>query len=431
VRAIVSHFPTDGLTAQTRQVADAPELLSVTGVSGGILWREEDFGLAGVGEALRIELPRGLSDPDAIRHVETILQSISCDDEISCPGSGPVAFGALPFRPDSPASLVVPATILGYRADQTWITTIGPANGSAASLATCAGRPALESPDEFRLVSAMPHKDWQVLIADAISRIRKGQLAKVVLARRVDVSANRAFVIPEVLARFAALYPSCMIFCVDGFVGASPELLIRREGRRISTQPLAGTLASSGDMAYDQSRIDRLLTSAKDRAEHQIVVDAVLNALTPLCEVIDVPRQPSVLPLRNVYHLATSITGSLIGADREDRLPASANDRCPTAIELVARLHPTPAVAGTPTAKALDHIETVERFDRGRYAGPVGWIDARGDGTWAIGLRSAEVHDNEATIWAGVGVVADSDPASELAETQLKLQAALAALVRP
>jgi menaquinone-specific isochorismate synthase len=210
-----------------------------------------------------------------------------------------------------------------------------------------------------------------------------------------------------------------MVSSVDGFIGASPELLIARTGDRVISHPLAGTVARSGDAHSDEALVAGLMASGKARAEHRVVIDVLRSALAPVCVELDVPEEPSVMSLRNVSHLATRITGRLAPATPE------------TALELVARIHPTPAVGGDPTPTALRYLVEVEGFERGRYAGPVGWVDARGDGAWAVGIRCAEVDGAHARIFAGNGVVAGSDPADELTETQLKLQALLAALVRP
>jgi menaquinone-specific isochorismate synthase len=194
---------------------------------------------------------------------------------------------------------------------------------------------------------------------------------------------------------------------------------VRRTVRQLASHPLAGTVPHSGDAEVDLRLTRALLSSAKEREEHHLVVEAVAGALAPLCERLDVPANPSIVSLRNVSHLGTLVRGQL--------RPAEAS----SALDLVARLHPTPAVAGTPTHDAVAYLQQVEGFDRGRYAGPVGWMDRNGDGAWAVGIRCAEVHDHRAQLFAGVGVVADSDPETELAETQLKLQALLAAVVRP
>jgi menaquinone-specific isochorismate synthase len=273
----------------------------------------------------------------------------------------------------------------------------------------------------------MPHEDWKDVVARAVEVMTTGELEKVVLARRIDITANRPFVISEVLGRLAALYPSCMVYSVEGFIGASPELLLRRTGDAVESHPLAGTVARSGDAHSDELLVAGLMASPKIRHEHQVVVDAVRTILAEVCAELEVPARPSVLGLRNVSHLATHITGRLNGStDGRSARPGS-----PSALELVARLHPTPAVGGNPTDTAIRYLQEVEKFDRGRYAGPVGWLDARGDGAWAVGIRCAEVEGARARIYAGNGMVVGSDPDDELAETQLKLQALLAALVRP
>jgi menaquinone-specific isochorismate synthase len=261
-------------------------------------------------------------------------------------------------------------------------------------------------------------------VADAVTAIEAGDFRKVVLARRVDIEANRPFVVPDALERLEALYPSCMIFSMGGFIGASPELLIRRHGLEIESHPLAGTVARSGDTHADEALVARLMGSDKLRREHAVVIERLAAVLGPLCESLDVPATPSVLALRNVSHLATYIQGRLL------RDPAS-HLEAPSALELASLMHPTPAVCGDPGDAALSYLQKAEGFDRGHYAGPVGWVDGRGNGTWALGIRCAELEGNRARIYAGNGIVAGSNPREELTETQLKLQALLAALVRP
>ena len=393
------------LTARTVAVPfDDVDLLGFAG-DHGMLFERDGCGLAGRGIALRV--PAG--------QAAEALAAMAADDEVGLPGTGPVALGALPFSPDRPGELVVPRVLVGRSADGTaWRTTVGD-----DATAEPQGRPARRHPpDDFRLVAARPHDEWLAVVADAVEAIRAGRLRKVVLAREVVVEANRPILPLDVMARLRALYPSCMLFSAEGFVGASPELLVSRLGDRVRSQPMAGTIPRSGDPDVDARLGAGLLASAKDRHEHAMVVDAVAAALRPHCESLDVPETPSLVPLRNVSHLGTLVTGRL----RPDG---------PSALALATSLHPTPAVAGTPTDDALSYIASVEGLDRGRFAGPVGWIDARGDGEWAVGVRSAELDGCRARLFAGVGVVADSVPEAELAETQLKLQALLAAVVRP
>jgi menaquinone-specific isochorismate synthase len=413
------------LVARTVPLPDPPDLLAIGAHPGRSLWLRETGGLAGVGTALRLALPGGLAGSDG--DVNDALSALRMEDEVGLPGCGPVAMGALPFDRTAPAEVVVPRVVVGRQGDRAWLTTVGPRHQEAAdptsvvtSLSAVPGgsSPAVP-PDGFSLTPSLPHARWKELIAGAVAEIAAGHLAKVVLARRVDITANRPFAIPDVLGRLSALYPSCMLFHMGDFLGASPELLIERRGRTVRSYPLAGTVARSGDLASDQRAIASLVASAKERSEHRFVVDALAAALAPACTEVSAPDRPEVLGLRNVSHLATPITGNLRPGTE------------PTALDLVGRVHPTPAVAGTPTGEAVAYLGRVEGFDRGKFAGPVGWVDARGDGTWALGIRSAVVVGERASIFAGVGIVADSDPASELQETQLKLQALLAALVRP
>jgi menaquinone-specific isochorismate synthase len=400
--------PLTGLTATTVPLPGPPDLLAEAG-STGFVFSGDHGGLAGRGVAARIELPDGLSDPEALAAVTAQLGAIDGDDRVGGPGTGPVAVGALPFDPKAPGSLVVPARIYGRSGDRGWMTTISAGDEPLSAPG--------EPPDEFRMSASMPHAEWKALVAAALEEIDRGDMRKVVLARRIDIEANRPFVVPDVLERLQALYPSCMIFHVDGFLGASPELLISRTGDRVESHPLAGTVARSGDVHGDEILVAGLMGSDKTRREHRLVVEAIAAALGPVCTTLDVPEVPSVMGLRNVSHLATHLTGRLATAV--------------SALELVARIHPTPAVGGSPTDAAVRYLQKAEGFDRGRYTGPVGWMDSRGDGCFALGIRCASVDGHRASIYAGNGIVAGSDPADELAETQLKLQALLAALVRP
>lgn len=377
----------------------------------GVVFEQEGHGLAGRGEALRIDLPDGLAGDLSV--VAQALASIEGDGE-------PVALGALPFDRHAPCSLVVPAVVVRRDADgRQWRTTIGGAGDDAEVDGVDVSRSAEPVvPDGFSLTSPRSHPDWQRTIADAVAAIGRGELDKVVVAREVLVEANRPIVVPDVLERLRALYPACVVFSVDGFVGASPELLVERRGAAVRSHPLAGTFPRSGDPHADELLAAELVASVKDQREHRFVIDEIDRVLRPRCTALDVPATPSVMQLRNVLHLGTEIAGNLV-------------DPAPTALELAAALHPTPAVAGTPTGAALAWLDEHEHLARGRYAGPVGWVDRHGDGLFAIGIRSAEVAGSTARLFAGVGVVEGSEPRRELVETQLKLQALLAALVRP
>ncbi|MBW3556893.1 MAG: isochorismate synthase [Actinobacteria bacterium] len=417
---------TAGLVAKTVELDPSlpVDLLAVAGPSG-FLFEREGHGVAGRGVALRIDLT-GMAEAGVVADA---LAGIAADDEVGLPGTGAVAVGALPFDPQAPASMVVPSLLVGRSPDgRQWVTTLGPAappgSGDAGAPLRWADIPrtlVVEGPllpDGFTLTSPRPHADWQATVSMAVDAIAGGELEKVVVAREVVVECNRPIVVHDVVDRLRTLYPSCMVFSVDGFVGASPELLVERRSGDVRCHPLAGTYPRSGDPAVDRQLAAELLASAKERREHRYAVEQISEVLRPLCDRLTVPGAPSVLPLRNVVHLGTDIRGHLVG-------PA------PTALELAVLLHPTPAVGGTPTKLALDWLAENEQLDRGRYAGPVGWVDARGDGCYALGIRSAEVSGARARLFAGVGIVSGSDPRRELIETQLKLQALLAALVRP
>ncbi len=418
-----------GLEAVTVVVEETPDLLAFAGCDGW-LFADEHGGIAGRGEALRISLPRGLSDLADVEAAAGTLRSIVTVDELGRPGCGPLALGALAFDPAEPGYLVVPAVVVGCDGDVSWVTTVGPVasacsphGGSApvkprADVLDFPPRPAGSSPERFTLTPTLSHADWQGIIAGALDEIACGTFDKVVLARRIDIEADRDFVVTEVLERLAALYPSCTLFKMEDFIGASPELLVRRHGAEVDSHPLAGTVARSGDGRDDERLVASMMGSPKTRREHRVVVDAIADVLRPLCEALDVPDTPSVMSMRNVSHLASHIRGRLVPG-------------APSALGLVARIHPTPAVGGYPTEAALRYLQKVEGFDRGRYAGPVGWFDSRGDGCFALGIRSALIQGRHASIFAGNGIVAGSEPAGELTETQLKLQALLSALVRP
>jgi menaquinone-specific isochorismate synthase len=416
----VSVVTTD-LVARTRPVDPATmDLLAVAGTDG-LLWERDGYGLAARGLATRVALPAGLADATDRAAVAARLAAIATDGPAGAAESGAIAIGALPFSPTAPGSLVVPALIARRLPDGTaWVTTVGAPDQRPARWPV-AGAAGQGAPDAFSLTPSMSHDHWCALVADGVADIRDGALDKVVLAREVIVRANRDIDVPSVLARLAALYPSCVVFSIEGFIGASPELLVRRAGTAVASHPLAGTIPRSGDPAADEALASALLNSVKERAEHRFVVNDVAAALRAVCTTLDVPDAPSIVPLRNVSHLGTRISGTLAG-------PAATR---PTALDLAARLHPTSAVGGTPRAAALEWLAQREGFTRGPYAGPVGWVDAAGDGEWMVGIRSAVIDGATARLFAGVGVVADSDPLAELAETQLKLQALLAAVVRP
>ncbi len=414
------------LRATTRRLPNQGSTLDLLVFAGdtGRLFMHDGVGLAARGTALTIPMPNGTSSVD---HVGEILRAITTDDSLQRAGSGAVAMGALPYTPGEAGCLFVPSVIVAKSGDGSiWCTRIEDRakNADWAFPDLVATRKECWSPHAFDLQSSVTHEQWCATIATAIARIQSGALEKVVLARSVDVVASGDLVIGDILARLHALFPSCMVFSMDGFVGASPELLVSRKGSAVRAHPLAGTIARSGDAETDAKLAANLLASTKDRWEHSLVLGAFQDLLGPLCDELNIPSTPSIVALRNVAHLGTLITGSLRARDVADA-------KAPSALQLAGLLNPTAAVGGVPTDVAIACQQELEPEPRGTYGGPVGWVDSAGNGEFAVGLRSARVEGNKARMFAGGGIVADSDPMSELIETQLKLQALLAAVVRP
>jgi isochorismate synthase len=411
------------LLARTRRLDADVDLLRFAG-RDGMLFERGRSGVAGRGCAARVPWPGG--DPAAAaRAAAEELAGIEVDDEVRLAGCGPVAFGGLPFTPGAPSELVVPAVVAG-RADNgtRWVTTITPpelaadTDAMASVSAASSDGGALASARRFTVTAQRGPEDWCALVERATKAMAGGTLHKVVLARQIDIAADRPIDRLAVLERLRSAYPGCHIVSVAGFVAASPELLVSVTGDIVRSHPMAGTAPRGGDPTTDQRLAASLLASTKDRQEHQITIDMVHDTLLPWCSYLDYEAEPSVVAVANVQHLATLVEGRL-------------SHPAPSVLELVAALHPTPAVAGWPRDEAVDWIAENEGFDRRRYAGTAGWVDAAGNGTWAVSIRCAEIDGPAARVWAGNGIVADSDPGTELAETRSKLQALLSAIVRP
>ena len=388
---------------RARTIAIDPADVDLLALAGddGFLWLHEDGGIAARGIAMDLRAGAAAG----------ALAAIDVDDQVGRPGTGAIALGALPFTGASDGHLVVPGVVWGVDVDGAWMTMLG----DGAEYAAWQRRSA---PERFTLRSPRTHDDFRALVRAATDEIEHGELGKVVVAREVIVEADRKISAAAVAERLHALYPSCFTFSMGNFVGASPELLVERRGDLVRSWPLAGTAPHSGDPHADERTAARMLSSTKELNEHRFVVEQVASVLAGACASLDVPAGPSVVPFRNVMHLGTELRGR-------------ASATTPSALELALALHPTPAVGGTPTDVALAWLARHEHLARGCYAGPVGWVDADGNGSWAVAIRSAELRGATARLFAGVGIVAGSDPDAELAETQLKLQALLAALVRP
>ncbi len=399
------------LVVRTAAVPDPGSLLALLPEDAPLAWVRRGEGLVGWGRAASVEI-RG---PDRIAHADRwwreLLETAVVRDEVGLPGCGPVAFGSFTFTAGSgPSVLVVPDVVVGYRSGRWWVTTVG-VQGALPPVVSLNGGSPLRRPEPVAFADgARSGAEWELVVADAVSRIGSSDLEKVVLARDLVAEAPAPVDPRWPLSRLAENYPRCWTFCVDGLLGATPELLVRLERGLVTSRVLAGTIRRTGDDAHDLALAASLARSSKDLEEHEYAVRSVAGALRPFCSSMNVPETPFVLHLANVMHLATDVTGVAAG-------PSSS-------LALTGALHPTAAVCGTPTAAAADLIDEIEGMDRGRYAGPVGWIDAAGDGEWGIALRCAQIdpaNPARLRLFAGCGIVAGSDPEAELAECAAKL----------
>jgi menaquinone-specific isochorismate synthase len=405
-------------TVTTVRSDDAGALLDRLPSSGALSWVRRGDGLVGRGEAARLEVSGPHALAEAAEWWASYTDGLDVDDDLGITGTGPVLFASIAFDPAAGTSVfVVPEVTVGRRDGVDWITTVGDVDPRDVPAPPPADD---DAPLRLRYADgALDPATWCASVATAVERLGRGELAKVVLARDLLVSADVPLDPRRLLRRLAARFPDCWTFAVDGLLGATPELLLRRSGRQLSARVLAGT-APRGAGADDQRLADALIGSAKDRAEHAIAVDSLVRALEPYCTRLDAPAEPDLLTLANVRHLASDISGT-----QRSRGPRGAAGL----LELIGAVHPTAAVCGTPTRDAAAVIAELEGMDRGRYAGPIGWLDARGDGEFGLALRCAElVGDDTARLFAGCGIVAGSDPTAELAETQAKFAAFQAAL---
>jgi menaquinone-specific isochorismate synthase len=406
-------------TARTRTivrslpVADPGPLLDTLPDGDIVTWTRGTDGFAAWGEAARLEV----DGPDRFARAadwwRDLLAGMDVDDQVHVPGSGPVAFGSFAFD-DGPnrSVMIVPSVLIGRRDGASWVTTIGDADPAAAPLSP------VRPPGQVRYSDGeVDSAAFERAVAAAVERIHGGTVDKVVLARDLVARTDEPVDVRALLAPLSRSYPSCWTFAVDGLVGATPELLVRRTGDHVVSRVLAGTTPRDSDAVVDAQHAAELLASGKDRVEHELAVRSVAESLGPFCSDLVVPRAPEVVRLANVQHLQTDVTGRLANGE--------------TALDLAAALHPTAAVCGTPTGRARAVIRELEGMNRGRYAGPVGWIDSRGDGAFGIALRCAQIDPDDPRsmrMYAGCGLVKGSDPAAELAESQTKLLAMREAL---
>lgn len=394
------------LAVSTVRIDGAGALLDLLPEHGALTWVQGGEGLVGWGETARFEAEGPDRFAEAQRWWDALVRTAEVSDEVRLPGTGLVAFGSFAFDPAAGSSvLVVPQVVVGHRAGTWWRTTIGPV---ADDLPV---RSAPRPPGSVVFSDGtVTGAQWMTTVEQAVGRISAGEVDKVVLARDLEACADAPVDLRWPLRQLARDYPGCWAFAVDGLLGATPEMLVRLEAGVATSRVLAGTLRRTGDANQDSRRGAALGRSIKDVEEHGYGVRSVVDALALHCADVEVPTGPFVLELRNVMHLATDVRGIVVDGA--------------TSLQLLASLHPSAAVCGSPTAQALELIREIEALDRGRYAGPVGWLDASGDGEWGIALRCAQVDPQDASrlrLYAGCGIVAGSQPLHELAESNAKL----------
>lgn len=402
------------LTVSTRILDDPGAVLRHTLRDSPLAFVRNGDGIVGIGEALRFEFRGAARMREASALWRTLVQDAVVDDPVQLRGTGLVAFGSFTFADDSDDTsvLVVPRVVVGRRRGKAWLTAVDttPSPGSLSFSRTSAPVPHVGPHVSVDLgPGRIDEAAYAASVADAVRRIAAGDAEKVVLARDLvgtlpDGADRRA-----ILLDLAAAYPQCVTFAVDGIVGATPETLARTDGTRLSARVLAGSAARGADPVSDRAAAEALASSVKDVEEHGFALRSLLAALDPIASDLRADPEPFRLQLPNLWHLATDVQATL---------PAGT-----TSLDVADALHPTAAVAGTPTDVAVRLVAELEGVDRGRYAGPVGWMGANGDGEWMLALRSAQISDDGTVrAWAGAGIVAGSDPENEVAETALKLR---------
>lgn len=419
---------TTHLVVETREIDPVEDLLAYADPARPLAWLRRGDGIVAVGETLSEIRPPAHAEASRVTSLASAWRDLAAHAEVSdpmeLPGTGLVAFGTIAFDEDSTADsvLVIPTQVIGRHGDRFWRTTIRFTGTEEA------GAP--EHPVDLVTQPYGPHwagtvgpgaqtpQGYQDSVRRALTRIADGEVSKVVLARDLTGSIPAGSDLRRLVRALSTGYPDTWAFAVDGLIGASPETLVTVHGGTVTARVLAGTIGRGADADADTAASAHLASSVKDLDEHQYAVQSVLASLRAHTRALAASEQPFLLKLPNLFHLATDVEGELASGE--------------TALDLVRVLHPTAAVAGTPTPAAIAAIRELEPFDRGRYAGPVGWVDAAGNGEWAIALRCAQftarAGEIGVTAYAGAGIVAGSDPESELLETRVKFRPLVDAL---
>ncbi|MDZ8200145.1 isochorismate synthase [Microbacterium sp. SSW1-59] len=419
------------LLVETREIDPVDDLLAYADPDRPLAWLRRGDGVVGLGDLggyERAGADAGTAPTATADAWRDIAAAAEVDDPVGIPGTGLVAFGALTFdrRSQWPSRLVVPDTVIGRRDGRSWLTRIRRADDHDGTSGLPRARAFGPSWSGTLGPGSLDPEGYQAAVRAALSAIADGEVGKVVLARDLVGTLPAGADLRRLVRALSEGYPDTWTFAVDGLIGASPETLVTVAEGRVSARVLAGTVGRGPDHDDDDAAAQRLLASAKDRDEHRFAVRSVVEALAPHTRTLAADEEPFALELPNLWHLATDVDG-VLGDDA-------------SSLDLVAALHPTAAVAGTPTEAAMDVIRRLEPFDRGRYAGPVGWVDGDGDGEWAIALRCAQVEGRPSrrfgtyrgtigvTAFAGAGIVAGSDPESEMLETRVKFRPIVDAL---
>lgn len=423
-----------------------------------LCWTRREAGLVGFGELTRFSA----TGPDRFLEADIwwrhLVLEANVTDLVECPGTGPVAFGSFAFSKLSThrSRLIVPEIVVGVRDGRAWLTQLTfddvelteagalaalkgwlegseevPGGGSAGE-ALVGGVPAGGVPAEAGAAvvpqtkletGSLSEHDWMAAVAAGVAEVRTGKLEKLVLARDVVATLPEGVNAAEILRQLAIRYRECWTYGVDGLVGSTPEMLIQVEGRTAQARVLAGTLDRRDADGMEGSPLEfaeRVLAgSEKQRHEHEIAIQSLTKQLAPFSEAMNAHSEPFILELPNVWHLASDVKAELTEVE----------GHVPTCLALINALHPTAAVCGTPTLVAGALIRKLEHMDRGPYAGPVGWLDAAGNGEWGIALRGAVIEAPDTVrLYAGCGIVEGSQPEAELAETWAKFRPMLESL---
>ena len=393
----------------TEILGEHPSLTSIaTEFDVSTTWIRGGEGLVGFGVYKKFEVSGEDRFKEAHKWWQQILAEFTIQNNVHGIGTGPILFTSFAFDPKDTSELIIPKIIIGQRNGKSWITWIGGQKQPDIRKIEISS----QSGEITWANGTVEEEKWRNQVSKAIDAIKSGRLEKVVLARDLKANSTTKIDLNNLLQKLEIEYPSTWVFLVDGLVGATPELLVRLNKSLITSRVLAGTIQKTGNEDRDLALAASLAKSSKDLEEHEYAVKSVADSLAPFCSSTNVPESPFVLHLSNVMHLATDVTGVLNDSAKQANI-----------FTLIENLHPTAAVCGTPTNVAKKLISELETMNRSRYAGPVGWIDAQGDGEIAIALRCGELSDGNKSIriFAGCGIVAGSDPITEYAESQAKL----------